>query len=107
VAGCGRDLRGLKDYHQRYGICELHIKLPQVLKEGRLQRFCQQCGRFHDLAAFDVGRKSCREQLHKHNERRRRRTQVEAKKTRASGCQAGRGVGGQGQGVKCENRGCV
>ncbi|GFH27360.1 uncharacterized protein HaLaN_25667, partial [Haematococcus lacustris] len=82
VAGCGRDLRGLKDYHQRYGICELHIKLPQVLKEGRLQRFCQQCGRFHDLAAFDVGRKSCREQLHKHNERRRRRTQVEAKKTR-------------------------
>ncbi|KAJ9531899.1 hypothetical protein QJQ45_022051, partial [Haematococcus lacustris] len=92
VAGCGRDLRGLKDYHQRYGICELHIKLPQVLKEGRLQRFCQQCGRFHDLAAFDVGRKSCREQLHKHNERRRRRTQVEAKKTRASGCQAGRGV---------------
>jgi hypothetical protein len=45
----------------------------QVMKDGRLQRFCQQCGRFHDLSAFDGNRKSCREQLQKHNARRRRR----------------------------------
>jgi hypothetical protein len=41
------------------------------MKDGRLQRFCQQCGRFHDLSAFDGNRKSCREQLQKHNARRR------------------------------------
>ncbi len=49
----------------------------QVMKDGRLQRFCQQCGRFHDLSAFDGNRKSCREQLNKHNARRRRRAQLE------------------------------
>jgi predicted anti-sigma-YlaC factor YlaD len=47
------------------------------MKDGRLQRFCQQCGRFHDLSAFDGNRKSCREQLNKHNARRRRRAQLE------------------------------
>ncbi|KAI8476194.1 MAG: SBP domain-containing protein, partial [Monoraphidium minutum] len=77
VPGCGKDLTGLKDYHQRYRICAVHIRLPQVMKDGRLQRFCQQCGRFHDLAAFDGNRKSCREQLQKHNARRRRRAQLE------------------------------
>jgi hypothetical protein len=144
VPGCGKDLTGLKDYHQRYRICDVHIKLPQVraaqrlpscrgraacrrrppaacrpplrstccgagaatrmpwlagrpllpltchlplptppwpptkvMKDGRLQRFCQQCGRFHDLSAFDGNRKSCREQLNKHNARRRRRAQLE------------------------------
>lgn len=77
VPGCGKLLDGLKDYHQRYRICEVHIKLPQVMKDGRLQRFCQQCGRFHDLSAFDGNRKSCRDQLSKHNARRRRRTQLE------------------------------
>ncbi|WIA40659.1 hypothetical protein OEZ86_004365 [Tetradesmus obliquus] len=77
VPGCGRDLAGLKEYHQRYRICDVHIKLPQVMKDGRLQRFCQQCGRFHDLAAFDGNRKSCREQLQKHNARRRRRAALE------------------------------
>lgn len=75
VPGCGKDLTELKDYHQRYRICDVHIKLPQIMKDGRLQRFCQQCGRFHDLSAFDGNRKSCREQLSKHNARRRRRVQ--------------------------------
>lgn len=82
VPGCGKDLTGLKEYHQRYRICEVHIKLPQVMKEGKLQRFCQQCGRFHDLNAFDGNRKSCREQLSKHNARRRRRAQLENQKTK-------------------------
>jgi hypothetical protein len=31
VPGCGREVAGLKDYHQRYRICALHIKLPQVM----------------------------------------------------------------------------
>ncbi|GIL66303.1 hypothetical protein Vafri_19898 [Volvox africanus] len=79
VPGCGKDLSHLKEYHQRYRICDVHIKLQQVLKDGRLQRFCQQCGRFHDLTAFDGNRKSCRDQLSKHNARRRRRAQDNAK----------------------------
>ncbi|KXZ54384.1 hypothetical protein GPECTOR_5g462 [Gonium pectorale] len=84
VPGCGKDLSHLKEYHQRYRICDVHIKLQQVMKDGRLQRFCQQCGRFHDLTAFDGNRKSCREQLSKHNARRRRRTGVEPAKGKAA-----------------------
>jgi hypothetical protein len=34
VPGCGKDLSGLKDYHQRYRICAVHIKLPQVGAHG-------------------------------------------------------------------------
>lgn len=30
VPGCGKDLSALKEYHQRYRVCEVHIKLPQV-----------------------------------------------------------------------------
>lgn len=30
VAGCCKDLSALKDYHQRYRICDVHIRLPQV-----------------------------------------------------------------------------
>lgn len=30
VPGCGKDLTWLKDYHQRYRICDVHIRLPQV-----------------------------------------------------------------------------
>lgn len=30
VPGCGKDLTNLKEYHQRYRICDVHIKLQQV-----------------------------------------------------------------------------
>ncbi|GFR47637.1 hypothetical protein Agub_g9379 [Astrephomene gubernaculifera] len=88
VPGCGKDLSNLKEYHQRYRICDVHIKLQQVMKDGRLQRFCQQCGRFHDLTAFDGNRKSCRDQLSKHNARRRRRAQAEQAKGRGGAADA-------------------
>jgi hypothetical protein len=42
-----------KEYYQRYRICEEHLKLSSLLKDGVQQRFCQQCGRFHLLADFD------------------------------------------------------
>lgn len=35
VPGCARDLSRLKDYHQRYRICDVHIKLPEV--RGRVR----------------------------------------------------------------------
>lgn len=36
-----------------------------------LYRFCQLCGRFHALDAFDDSRRSCGHKLLKHNERRK------------------------------------
>ena len=58
VVGCNKDIRGEKEYYQRYRICEAHLKMGTLKKEGRLQRFCQQCGRFHCLEDFD-GEKRC------------------------------------------------
>ena len=53
VEGCSKDIRAEKEYYQRYRICEEHLKLGSLLKDGIPQRFCQQCGRFHELAEFD------------------------------------------------------
>lgn len=39
--------------------------------QGRRQRFCQQCGRFHEIGEFEGTRKSCRRKLERHNQRRR------------------------------------
>ena len=121
VEGCSGDLTALKEYHQRYKICEYHMKvratpatsaalagprvvLPQQLNQGfaaadgpavrraqvnsivcdgRRQRFCQQCGRFHDLAAFDGDKRSCRARLQRHNARRRKQADT-ADSARAS-----------------------
>jgi SBP domain len=69
VEGCGRELCALTTYHQRCRICEVHIKLPSFMRHGTEQRFCQQCGRCHQLSAFDSGKRSCRAQLQKHNAR--------------------------------------
>ncbi|GIL72369.1 hypothetical protein Vretimale_4149 [Volvox reticuliferus] len=70
VEGCYADLTGLRDYHLRYKICEFHLKVSSVLKDGVPQRFCQQCGRFHHLSEFDGSRRSCRTMLARHNMRR-------------------------------------
>ncbi len=96
VHGCDANLAGLKEYHQRYKICAHHLKvwcgallvllshmelthMPDVytqvhsiIEDGRQQRFCQQCGRFHDLAEFDGDKRSCRARLQKHNARRKK-----------------------------------
>ena len=84
---------------QRYKICEEHLKLHSLVRNGRRQRFCQQvgcvqdrqrtggmwsccsdsnvqcvqCGRFHDLTEFDGEKRSCRTRLQRHNARRRKR----------------------------------
>ena len=63
VDGCHESLRELKEYHQRYKICEHHLKLPCIIREGVKQRFCQQCGRFHDMVKFDGDKRSCRARL--------------------------------------------
>eukprot|EP00897_Mesotaenium_endlicherianum_P007163 jgi/Mesen1/6475/ME000330S05498 len=74
VEGCGVDLRGEKEYHQRHKVCPPHSKSSVVRVKGVIQRFCQQCSRFHQLREFDGDRRSCRVQLEGHNRRRRQQT---------------------------------
>ncbi|BDA46756.1 probable squamosa promoter-binding-like protein 4 at N-terminal half [Coccomyxa sp. Obi] len=73
VNSCAAELTGLKEYHQRYKICEFHLKVNSIIREGKRQRFCQQCGRFHDLTCFDGDKRSCRARLQRHNARRRKK----------------------------------
>ncbi|CAI9111706.1 OLC1v1011996C1 [Oldenlandia corymbosa var. corymbosa] len=72
VHGCKKDLSSSKDYHKRHKVCEIHSKSIKVIVNGIEQRFCQQCSRFHLLAEFDDGKRSCRKRLAGHNERRRK-----------------------------------
>ncbi|CAL8467492.1 g7030 [Coccomyxa elongata] len=71
VEDCTRDVCELSTYHFRYRICNVHIRLPAFMRQGKLQRFCQQCGRCHELSEFEGSQRSCRAQLDRHNARRR------------------------------------
>jgi len=74
VDNCKEDLSKAKDYHRRHKVCEAHSKASKALLGNQMQRFCQQCSRFHPLLEFDEGKRSCRRRLAGHN-RRRRKTQ--------------------------------
>ncbi|KAK7407763.1 hypothetical protein VNO78_09820 [Psophocarpus tetragonolobus] len=76
VDNCREDLSKAKDYHRRHKVCEAHSKATKALLANQMQRFCQQCSRFHPLSEFDEGKRSCRRRLAGHN-RRRRKTQPE------------------------------
>ncbi|CBI40788.3 unnamed protein product, partial [Vitis vinifera] len=76
VDNCREDLSNAKDYHRRHKVCEMHSKSTKALVGKQMQRFCQQCSRFHPLSEFDEGKRSCRRRLAGHN-RRRRKTQPE------------------------------
>lgn len=76
VDDCDEDLSNAKDYHRRHKVCELHSKSAKAPVGKQMQRFCQQCSRFHPLSEFDEGKRSCRRRLAGHN-RRRRKTQAE------------------------------
>ncbi|CAN6440497.1 unnamed protein product [Victoria cruziana] len=76
VDDCKADLSNAKDYHRRHKVCEVHSKTTKALVGNQMQRFCQQCSRFHPLQEFDEGKRSCRRRLAGHN-RRRRKTQPE------------------------------
>ncbi|XP_058083204.1 squamosa promoter-binding-like protein 1 [Magnolia sinica] len=77
VEGCGADLSNARDYHRRHKVCEMHSKATNALVGNVMQRFCQQCSRFHILQEFDEGKRSCRRRLAGHN-RRRRKTHPDA-----------------------------
>ena len=63
--GCQSEMAKQSVWHQKSRICDKHMA-GVFLKLGKPQQFCQQCGRSHNLDAFDHGRKSCRTQLAKH-----------------------------------------
>ncbi|KAL1334331.1 hypothetical protein HN51_063264 [Arachis hypogaea] len=77
VQDCRVDLSGAKDYHRRHKVCDVHSKATKALVGNVMQRFCQQCSRFHALEEFDEGKRSCRRRLAGHN-RRRRKTHPDA-----------------------------
>ncbi|EFJ49400.1 hypothetical protein VOLCADRAFT_48769, partial [Volvox carteri f. nagariensis] len=53
VENCNANLDSAPKTHQRFRLCNKHIKAPVILVDGIAQRFCQQCSRFHPLADFD------------------------------------------------------
>ncbi|KAH7427626.1 hypothetical protein KP509_10G052200 [Ceratopteris richardii] len=93
VDDCQKDLKHEKDYHRRHKVCEIHSKAPQCMVLKMLQRFCQQCSRFHPLLEFDEGKRSCRRRLAGHNKRRRK----------TDGAASGVGVAEVGKGVESFN----
>ncbi|XP_016512846.1 squamosa promoter-binding-like protein 12 [Nicotiana tabacum] len=72
VQDCRTDLSNAKDYHRRHKVCDVHSKAAKALVGNVMQRFCQQCSRFHVLQEFDEGKRSCRRRLAGHNRRRRK-----------------------------------
>ncbi|CAM6077331.1 unnamed protein product [Sphagnum tenellum] len=76
VDNCKADLSKAKDYHRRHKVCDMHSKAANASVMQLMQRFCQQCSRFHPLPEFDEGKRSCRRRLEGHN-RRRRKTQTD------------------------------
>ncbi|GAV82889.1 SBP domain-containing protein [Cephalotus follicularis] len=72
VEDCRADLTNAKDYHRRHKVCDVHSKASKALVGNVMQRFCQQCSRFHVLQEFDEGKRSCRRRLAGHNKRRRK-----------------------------------
>ncbi|GLT45822.1 hypothetical protein SLA2020_196260 [Shorea laevis] len=54
---------GAKPFFRRHNVCEAHAIASVVIVDGTEQRFCQQCGRFHELLEFDEGLRSCRKSL--------------------------------------------
>ncbi|PUZ52214.1 hypothetical protein GQ55_6G252300 [Panicum hallii var. hallii] len=73
VDHCLADLTGAIAYFRRHKVCQAHSVTTEVLVASRIQRFCQQCSRFHRLAEFDGHKRICRRRLAGHHEWRRRR----------------------------------
>mmetsp|Transcript_9906 Transcript_9906/g.25204 ORF Transcript_9906/g.25204 Transcript_9906/m.25204 type:complete len:240 (-) Transcript_9906:233-952(-) len=69
--GCQADLSLLKRYNMRCKICDEHRLAESLTVQGVESRFCQQCNRFHQVDAFEKGKRGCKEKLEKHNKRRR------------------------------------
>eukprot|EP01025_Chloroclados_australasicus_P018341 TRINITY_DN19562_c0_g1_i1.p1 TRINITY_DN19562_c0_g1~~TRINITY_DN19562_c0_g1_i1.p1 ORF type:complete len:340 (-),score=31.43 TRINITY_DN19562_c0_g1_i1:376-1395(-) len=87
VENCTKTLTDSKKYYKRHRVCEEHLKMNQLLVDGELQRFCQQCGKFHPIDKFDNDKRSCREKLKIHKQRRD--DKISQKKTNSGSGESG------------------
>uniref|UniRef100_A0A1D1ZP12 SBP-type domain-containing protein n=1 Tax=Auxenochlorella protothecoides TaxID=3075 RepID=A0A1D1ZP12_AUXPR len=85
ITDCQANLSLLGAYHKRYRVCDVHMRSLSVPFRGVDSRFCQQCGRFQELSAFDGEHRSCRERLLRHAGRRRRQSFLNSISNRALG----------------------
>ncbi|GAB4820161.1 hypothetical protein N2152v2_007207 [Parachlorella kessleri] len=100
VNGCANPLPSTPLYYKKFRVCPAHASVKELDLAGWRVRFCQQCGRFQQLADFDGDRKSCRASLAKHNARRTRKASDAARKCRPAASLAGVCASkGVGQGV--------
>ena len=53
--------------HPRFQMCKIHKDALDIDIEGKLHRFCQQCGRLQVSLDFDGLKRSCRQSLERHN----------------------------------------
>ncbi|KAG0463229.1 hypothetical protein HPP92_021705 [Vanilla planifolia] len=101
VDDCRADLSSAKDYHRRHKVCQLHSKASKAFVRKQIQRFCQQCSRFHLLSEFDEGKRSCRRRLAGHN-RRRRKTQPDDLPSSSSPNQEEKSIGNGNGGLNLD-----
>eukprot|EP00873_Tetraselmis_striata_P008335 jgi/Tetstr1/428599/TSEL_018590.t1 len=76
ICNCPYDAMAIKKYVRCRRICTNCRTAWVVNKNGLPMRFCQLCSWVHPLMNFDEGRRSCRQELKKHNDRRRRRQEA-------------------------------
>eukprot|EP00242_Pyramimonas_sp_CCMP2087_P015917 CAMPEP_0198214442 /NCGR_PEP_ID=MMETSP1445-20131203/41473_1 /TAXON_ID=36898 /ORGANISM="Pyramimonas sp., Strain CCMP2087" /LENGTH=340 /DNA_ID=CAMNT_0043889649 /DNA_START=172 /DNA_END=1194 /DNA_ORIENTATION=- len=69
VPSCNADLTDSSRYCLRHRICEEHFKSLSVEFDGKINRFCQKCTRFHEIHDFDNMKHSCRAALQLRKER--------------------------------------
>lgn len=91
VAGCNLELS--PGYSAKYRICLVHYKTSSLEVDGKEQRFCQQCGRFHEVQAFEGERRSCKESLARHKQRRKKAEALRAQNQERERRQAAVGSG--------------
>lgn len=92
------DLKDMPIYFRRYKICREHMSVAVILIDGVVQRFCQQCGRFHELTAFKGTQKTCEARLSIHNARRRANAAAKARRRVDQSATSQRGSGGVEEG---------
>lgn len=87
VKSCRADLRDSKPYNRRYNMCQDCMRAGSVIVDGNEMRWCQQCSCLHPLSEFLGKRRSCKEKMDIHKDRRRARNKQrreQAKKGRAA-----------------------
>lgn len=81
VEGCETVMSEETAYFRRYKICRKHLKSNYLIVGGIQQRFCQQCGKFHEVEKFDGTKRNCRATLVRHNRRRKKTSRAKRKKS--------------------------